>query len=40
MNIYLICKDAEARKMNTEDSIQDFIMYYRKSLINLYSNNF
>lgn len=40
LNIYLICKDAEQRKLNTEDSIQDFIMYYRKSLINLYSNNF
>ncbi len=40
INIYLICKDFEQKKMDTENSIQDFIMYYRKSLINLYSNNF
>lgn len=38
-NIYLICKDVQMKKENTEDKIQDFLLYYRKCLINQYSNN-
>lgn len=34
LNLYLICKDIEVK-----NQIQDFIQYYRKSLINQYSNN-
>ncbi len=39
LNLYLICKDVQMRNENTEDNIKDFLLYYRKCLINQYSNN-
>lgn len=38
LNLYLICKDIQIKNENTEDKIQDFLLYYRKCLINQYSN--
>lgn len=38
LNLYMICKDIEIKTKNTEDKIQDFLLYYRKTLINQYSN--
>lgn len=40
LNLYLICKDIQIKKENTEDEIEDFLLYYKKSIINQYSNNF